>query len=279
MKQKDKRAAFTLLEFIIAGGLVVIIGAFIGVGLHGVLDYKKNESMRPKLILEVSTALDTMGKDLDNKCTSLGNLLLREPTYPFCFLPADGPIPSYPSLFFFNHSNDGPQAICYALGPLPPVLNGDNLPTAPCGLYRLAKPMDTLNNATDNENTWQAFEDQDNISENFDEAEILKLPNLISDCTVFLEVRLAKFAANELDLEYFEGDGPAINVNAGTGRIGTALGATPISLKDLAFVEIAIGALAQSQHGEYFSTVGAAGRKAFLEKYGVCLKRLFPWMP
>lgn len=256
---------FTLLEFLVAGGLTVAIATAAIVGVNAILDHKGNETVKPKLILEASGILELIERDCDNKCTSLGNLLCREQSYPFQYFPIQGPVANYPSLMFFIDSADGPQLLCYTLGRLPSVIGGDNTVTSPCGLFKSVK------DATSSATIWQN-ESAIDLHTAFTGSDVANLAHLISESIVLFEVHLVEFQSDGISLNYLNTDAQIIEINGGRGVLGTA----DVELKDLAFVEITVGALAQSQHKEYFSLTNDQ-RKAFLEKNGVRLSRLLPW--
>jgi hypothetical protein len=211
--------------------------------------------------------LDGIEKDRDNKCLSLGNLLCREQVYPLQYSPARGPVAGCPALMFFVNSEEGPKLICYSLGPLPSVMSGgDSSAMAPCGLFKLTKDADS--SAT----IWRNFETVADLSAEFNSRDLAKLANLVSECIVLLEVHLVKFNDDGFSLNYLNSDAQEIKINAEKSQIGV----TSITLKDLAFVEITVGALLKSQHREYFSLANDL-RKEFLEKNGIRLSRLLPW--
>jgi hypothetical protein len=262
-------SGFTILEFLIASGLTVTIATAAILGVNAILDYKKNETTKPKLVLEAYNVLNEIERNFDNKCVSMGNLLHREQCYPFQYFPNGGPITNYPSLIFFINSADGPQLLCYSMGHLPSVLGGDATNTSPCGLFK------SIKGAASCVAIWQTFESVADLCTEFIEDNgdrIAKLANLISEVVVLFEIHLVKFQSNGISLEYLNTDAQLIKINMGLGT----LGATNIDLKDLAFMEITVGTLLKSQHREYFS-LGADGRRAFLEKNGVRLSRLLPW--
>lgn len=256
---------FTLLEFLVAGGLTVAIATAAIVGVNAVLDHKRNETVKPKLILEASDVLELIERDFGNKCTSLGNLLCRERSYPLQYFPTQGPVVNYPSLMFFINSAEGPQLLCYTLGRLPSVIGGDATATSPCGLFK------SIKDATSSATIWQN-ESIIDLHTAFTGSDVANLAHLISESVVLLEVHLVKLQSDGISLNYLNTDAQVIKINGGQ----SVLGVTDIELKDLAFVEITIGVLAQSQHKEYFSLANNL-RKAFLEKNGVRLSRLLPW--
>jgi hypothetical protein len=256
---------FTLLEFLVAGGLMVAITTAAIIGVNAILDHKRNETVKPKLILEASGVLEAIEKDFDNKCTSLGNLLCREWSYPLQYFPTEGPVVDYPSLIFFIDSADGPQLLCYTLGRLPSVIGGDGTATSPCGLFKSVK------DATSSATIWQSGSVTD-LHSAFTGSDVANLVHLISESVVLFEVHLVKFQADGITLTYLNTDAQIIKINGGRGVLGVA----DVELKDLAFMEITVGLLAQSQHKEYFSLANDQ-RKTFLEKNGVKLSRLLPW--
>ncbi|MDR1907067.1 MAG: prepilin-type N-terminal cleavage/methylation domain-containing protein [Puniceicoccales bacterium] len=259
-------SGFTLLEFLVASALTVLIATAAILGVNAVLDYKKNETMKPKLIWEANSVLDGIEKDFDNKCTSLGNLLCREQSYPFQYFPTQGPIANYPSLLFFVNAADGPQLLCYSLGRLPSAIGGDNTATSPCGLFKLIKDVNA------SAALWQNFESIADLHTEFNGGDVAKLAHLISESVVLFEVHLVKFQADGISLDYLNTDAQLIKINTGQG----VLNANNINLKDLAFTEITVGVLSKSQHKEYFSLTGDQ-RKTFLAKNGAKLSRLLPW--
>jgi hypothetical protein len=266
MGTHKSNSAFTILEFLIASGLTVAITAAAILGTNAFLDYKKNETTKPKLILEAYDILNGIEKNLENKCVSMGNLLRREQSYPLQYL-TNGPIANYPSLIFFINSSAGPQLLCYSMGHLPLVFGGDATNTSPCGLFKL------IRDATSSATIWQNSESMvgnQSMVDNGDD--VAKSANLISEAVVLFEVRLVKFQSDGISLEYFNTDVQPIKINMGSGT----LGATDINLKDLAFMEITIGTLSKSQHKKYFS-LDTNNRRIFLEKNGTKLSRLLPW--
>jgi hypothetical protein len=256
---------FTLLEFLVAGGLTVAIATAAIVGVNAILDHKRNETVKPKLILEASGILEMIERDFDSKCTSLGNLLCRERSYPLQYFPEQGPIANYPSLMFFINSADGPQLLCYTLGRLPSAIGGDATATSPCGLFKSVK------DATSSATIWQN-ESVIDLHTTFIGSDVANLAHLVSESVVLFEAHLVKFQSDGISLNYLNTDAQLIKINGGQG----VLGGTDIEPKDLAFMEITVGVLAQSQHKEYFSLANNL-RKAFLEKNGVRLSRLLPW--
>ncbi|MDR1591193.1 MAG: hypothetical protein LBR92_04355 [Puniceicoccales bacterium] len=255
---------FTLLEFLVVGGLTVAVTTAAIVGVNAVLDYKKNETVKPKLLLEAGNILEMIERDFDNKCTSLGNLFCREQSYSFQYFPTQGPIAHYPSLSLFIHSADGPQLLCYALGPLPETIGGDGTVTSPCGLFRAIK------DAESSAPIWQDFESDISLYAQF--ANVANLACLVSESVILFEVHLVKIQADGTSLDYLNTSAQIVQINGGQ----CTLDLTNVSLKDLAFVEITVGVLAKSQHKEYFS-LAADRRKIFLEQNGIRLSRLLPW--
>jgi hypothetical protein len=266
MRNWKSVSGFTLLEFLVAGGLTVAIVTAAIMGVNAILDHKRNETVRPKLILEVNGVFEMIERDFGNKCVSLGNLLCREQSYPFQYFPTQGPVVNYPSLMFFIDSADGPQLLCYTLGPLPAVIGGEGTITSSCGLFKSVK------DATSSATIWQNFESAIDLYTAFT-GSVTNLAHLISESVVLFEVHLVKFSSDGISLNYLNTDAQIIKINGGQG----VLGAANVELKDLAFVEVTIGILAQSQHEEYFALTNDNQRMIFLEKNGTRLSRLLPW--
>ncbi|MDR1366569.1 MAG: hypothetical protein LBJ13_01520 [Puniceicoccales bacterium] len=269
MRVHKSNSGFTILEFLVASGLTVTIATAAILGVNAILDYKKNETTKPKLILEAYNILNEIEKNFDNRCVSMGNLLLREQCYPFQYFPTGGPVTNYPSLVFFVNSADGPQLLCYSMGRLPSVLGGDVTTTSPCGLFK------SIKDATSCATIWQAFETVVDLYTEFigdDGDKVAKLANLISEVVVLFEIHLVRFESDGISLKYLNTDAQLIKINMGLGTLGE----DNIDPKDLAFMEITIGTLLKSQHKKYFS-LGADERRAFLEKNGERLSRLLPW--
>ncbi|MDR0580508.1 MAG: hypothetical protein LBG04_00100 [Holosporaceae bacterium] len=266
MGTHKNNSGFTILEFLIASGLTAAIATAAILGVNAILDHKKNEMAKPKFIAEAYDMLNEIERNFDNRCASLGNLLCREQSYPFQYFPTEGPISNYPSLIFFINSADGPQLLCYSMGPLPSVLGGNATTTSPSGLFKI-----TIN-AASSVTIWQNFEPTANLHTNFTGNGVATLANLISESVVLFEVHLVKFQSDGISLDYLNTNGQLIKINGGSGTLGFG----NINPKDLAFVEFTVGTLPKSQHKEYFS-LAADGRRTFLEKNGTKLSRLLPW--
>ncbi|MDR1434918.1 MAG: type II secretion system GspH family protein [Puniceicoccales bacterium] len=256
---------FTLLEILIASVIMAAITTFAAVGINTLLDCKKTENEKPKLAFEAFQLLNEIEKNLENKCTSLGNLLIHENAYPFQFSPSgpghDFENSAYPSLSFFIHSPEGPRAICYGLAPLPALIS-KNSPAA-LGLFKFT--LDTASSVTILEN----FSSEDDLYTPFPTENMGKLANLLSDSTVLFEMHLVKLAPDGMALDYLNTDARAIKMYAGKWTLEGA-----IKFEDVLFTEITLGLLPKSLHGQYFSSVD---RKSFLKKNGFQLSRLLPW--
>jgi hypothetical protein len=266
MRIEKNILGFTLLEFLIAGGLTVAVATAAIVGINTILDYKRGETVKPKLILEASSVLEMIERDFDSRCVSLGNLLFREQSYPFQYFPTQGPVANYPSLMFFINSADGPQLLCYSLGRLPSSIGGDATATSPCGLFKATK------DAGSSSAIWENFESAIDLHTQFNGSDVPNLAGLISESVVLFEVHLVKIQTDGTSLDYLNTDARIIKINGGQCTLDVA----NIALKGLAFVEITVGVLAKSQHKEYFS-LEVGKRKTFLEQNGVRLSRLLPW--
>ncbi|MDR0590816.1 MAG: hypothetical protein LBG09_03140 [Puniceicoccales bacterium] len=262
MRFKKDTHGFTVLEILIASAIMVMVVGFAAIGIDTLLDYKKGEHAKAKLVYGALQVLDEIEKNWENRSISLGNLLINEPAYPLQFR-LNSPIGGYPSLSFFVNSAEGPRAICYSLAPLPPAVGGDLRDAV--GLFRLILDVGDSKAALEN------FSSEGDLSIAFPGVEVGKVANLVSDSAVFFGVHLIKLAADGFALEYLNKDAQGIGVYGGEWALG---GFHPT---DIAFLEVAVGLLPKFLHGVYFGLSSVVEKETFLAKNGIRLSRILPW--
>ncbi|UPA28396.1 MAG: hypothetical protein LW808_003815 [Verrucomicrobiota bacterium] len=254
-----QKSAFTIVELLISSASSALLLIFMMFAVQKILDQKQRENFKCDLLEECYQILNLLERDWEQKTISVGNFLLREPSYPVIYTR------SKPKLMFFRDTPEGPQLVCYAIGTLP---KNQNIGLSGEGLLQATKSVE------ESKVIFRDTSERIEVGEEnyFSDDEIFTFSNLISENIVDLTVIPMEFDPD--DQKWIPLTTKSFTVDRGViGSEGQEISNT----RNLGLSEVTVIALANAQQAEYKKCSNDDARRDFLRKNGVRMTRVMPW--
>ena len=279
----NKQRGFSLIEILVAAGLTVIISIALYAGVNSLTSSRKDALTRERLAILTYDVLDDIEKKLEEKSTSLGNLFIKDISYPFTY-KKNYPNNGDESIAFCITINNKPCLVAYICTQIPEIISENYHSDNVRGLYFLQKTeVETetiLSNFTKNSNLLENFSTSDCTISTLIAEEIIGINITLAEIPLKYENRIAVDDENyqtkceDLMLKYIDlEDSDEFLIYSGK----IISNSTEISCYNLQLLDVRVQSLDKILHEKYFTLTSEAEKKNYIQKYGFQMSRLIPW--